>query len=162
VVIREFCEWLSATPLSQNIQDAFWVIPTVQTVHIVSIAIVMTSMAMLDLRLVGVAGRRQSLTEMAHRFLPWVWIALLVLLCSGTILIIGEPGRELQNIMFWIKMSSIAAAVVLTLIFQQVLRHNKGYWERHRVAAALLGSVSLLLWVTVIAAGRWIAYVAHG
>lgn len=161
-MIREFCEWLSATPLSQNIQDAFWVIPTVQTVHIVSIAIVMTLMAMLDLRLVGVAGRRQSLSDMAHRFLPWVWIALAVLLCSGTILIIGEPGRELQNIMFWIKMSSIAAAVVLTLIFQQVLRRNKGYWERHRVAAALLGSVSLLLWVTVIAAGRWIAYVAHG
>jgi hypothetical protein len=59
-------------------------------------------------------------------------------------------------------MSSIAAAVVLTLIFQQVLRRNKGYWDRHRAAAALLGSVSLLLWVTVIAAGRWIAYVAHG
>ena len=45
-MIKEFCEWLAATPLSQDIQDAFWVIPTVQTVHIVSIAIVMTSMAM--------------------------------------------------------------------------------------------------------------------
>jgi hypothetical protein len=162
VVIKEFCEWLAATPLSQNIQDAFWVIPTVQTVHIVSIAIVMTSMAMLDLRLVGVAGRRQTLTEMAHRFLPWVWTALVVLLCSGSILIIAEPGRELQNVMFWIKMSSIAAAVVLTLIFQQVLRRDKGYWDRHRTAAVLLGSVSLLLWVTVVGAGRWIAYVVHG
>jgi hypothetical protein len=162
VVIQEFCEWLAATPLSQNIQGAFWVIPTVQTVHIVSIAIVMTSMAMLDLRLMGIAGRRQSLTDMAGRFLPWVWIALVVLLCSGTILIIGEPGRELQNIMFWIKMSSIATVVVLTLIFQQVLRRNKSYWDRHRVAATLLGAVSLVIWVTIIAAGRWIAYVAHG
>jgi hypothetical protein len=161
-VIQEFCEWLAATPLSQNIQDTFWVIPTVQTVHIVSIAIVMTSMAMLDLRLMGIAGRRQSLTDMAGRFLPWVWIALVVLLCSGTILIIGEPGRELQNIMFWIKMSSIATVVVLTLIFQQVLRRNKSYWDRHRVAATLLGAVSLVIWVTIVAAGRWIAYVAHG
>ncbi len=63
-MIKEFCEWLAATPISQLIQNAFWVIPTVQTVHIVSIAIVMTSMAMLDLRLIGVAGRRQSLTDM--------------------------------------------------------------------------------------------------
>ena len=161
-MIKEFCEWLAATPLSQTIQDTFWVIPTVQTVHIVSIGIVMTSMAMLDLRLVGVAGRRQSLTDMAGRFLPWAWTALVVLLCSGIILIIAEPGRELQNEMFWIKMSLIATAVVLTLIFQQVLRRNNGYWDRHRAAAVLLGSVSLVIWVCIVPAGRWIAYVTHG
>jgi len=161
-VIKEFCAWLAATPLSEHIQDAFWVIPTVQTVHIVSIAIVMTSMAMLDLRLVGIAGRRQTLTEMAHRFLPWVWIALIVLLCSGTILIIGEPGRELQSVVFWIKMSLLVAALILTLIFQTVLRHRKGFWENHRAVAALLGSVSLVIWIGIVAAGRWIAYVEHG
>src|SRR5271167_2765123 len=89
VMMREFCVWLSATAFSQQIQNAFWVIPTVQIVHIVSIGIVMTSMAMLDLRLIGIAGRRQSLTDMAGRFLPWAWTAVVVLLCSGTILIIG-------------------------------------------------------------------------
>ena len=161
-MLREFCNWLSNTSLSQHIQDAFWVIPTVQTVHIVSIAIVMTSMAMLDLRLVGIAGRRQSLPEMAARFLPWVWIALVVLLCSGTILIIGEPGRELQSNMFWIKMSLLACALVLTFIFQTMLRREKGFWEHHRAASVLLGSVSLLIWVGIVGAGRWIAYVEHG
>jgi len=161
-VIREFCRWLAATPLSEHIQDAYWVIPTVQTVHIVSIAIVMTSMAMLDLRLVGIAGRRQSLTQMADRFLPWVWTALVVLLCSGTILIIGEPGRELLSEVFWIKMSLIVTALVLTATFQTVLHRNTGFWERHRRTAVLLGSVSLVIWVGIVAAGRWIAYVEHG
>jgi uncharacterized membrane protein SirB2 len=161
-VIREFCTWLANTSLSQHIQDAFWVIPTVQTVHIVSIAIVMTSMAMLDLRLVGIAGRRQSLQQMASRFLPWVWVTLVVLLCSGTILIIGEPGRELQSEMFWIKMSLLAGAIVLTLIFQTLLRRRNGFWETHRAAAVLLGTVSLLMWVGIVGAGRWIAYVEHG
>lgn len=161
-MIRQFCAWLSSTSLSEHIQDAFWVIPTVQTVHIVSIAIVMTSMAMLDLRLVGVAGRRQSLHEMGARFLPWVWTALVVLACSGTILIIGEPGRELQSDMFWIKMGLLACALALTLIFQTQLRREKSFWERHRAAAILLGSVSLIIWVGIVAAGRWIAYVEHG
>ncbi|HTV79812.1 MAG TPA: DUF6644 family protein [Steroidobacteraceae bacterium] len=161
-MIRQFCAWLSSTSLSEHIQDAFWVIPTVQTVHIVSIAIVMTSMAMLDLRLVGVAGRRQSLHEMGARFLPWVWTALVVLACSGTILIIGEPGRELQSDMFWIKMGLLACALTLTLIFQTQLRREKSFWERHRAAAILLGSVSLIIWVGIVAAGRWIAYVEHG
>ena len=161
-VIKEFCTWLAATPLSQRIQDTFWVIPTVQIVHIVSIAIVMTSMAMLDLRLVGVAGRRQSLFDMAGRFLPWVWTALVVLLCSGTILIIGEPGRDLLNTVFWIKMSLLATALVLTLTFQHMLRRSKTFWDRNRTAAVLLGSVSLVIWMGIIGAGRWIAYVEHG
>jgi uncharacterized membrane protein SirB2 len=137
-------------------------IPTVQTVHIVSIAIVMTSMAMLDLRLVGIAGRRQSLTEIGARFLPWVWGTLVVLLCSGSILIIAEPGRELINNVFWLKMSLLVGAVVLTLIFQTMLRRRTGFWEHHRAAAVLLGSVSLLMWVGIVGAGRWIAYVEHG
>jgi len=137
-------------------------IPTVQTVHIVSIAIVMTSMAMVDLRLVGVAGRRQSLTEVGARFLPWVWCTLVVLLCSGTILIIAEPGRELINQVFWLKMSLLAGAIVLTLIFQTMLRRRSGFWENHRAAAVLLGSASLLMWVGIVGAGRWIAYVEHG
>ena len=137
-------------------------IPTVQTVHIVSIAIVMTSMAMVDLRLVGVAGRRQSLTEVGARFLPWVWCTLVVLLCSGTILIIAEPGRELINQVFWLKMSLLAGAIVLTHIFQTMLRRRSGFWENHRAAAVLLGSASLLMWVGIVGAGRWIAYVEHG
>jgi hypothetical protein len=161
-VISQFCAWLSATSLSQHIQDAFWVIPTVQVVHIVSIAIVMTSMAMLDLRLVGIAGRRQSLPDMAARFLPWVWIALVVLLCSGSILIIGEPGRDLLNVVFWVKMSLLATAIVLTWTFQRMLRRSKTFWDRNRTAAILLGSVSLVVWVGIVGAGRWIAYVEHG
>lgn len=162
-MLRALCDWLSNTPLSMAIQDAFWVIPTVQTVHIVSIAVVMTSMAMLDLRLVGIFGRAQSVDAVAHRFLPWVWTAVLVLLASGSILIIGEPGRELLNVMFWLKMSMLACVLIITATFQYLLRSNGGaFWERRRVAAALVGIVSLLLWMSILAAGRWIAYVEHG
>jgi hypothetical protein len=161
-MIREFCRWLAATNLSEHIQDISWVIPSVQIVHIISIAIVMTSMAMLDLRLVGIAGRRQSLTDMAARFLPWVWTALVVLLCSGSILIIGEPARDLLNKMFWLKMSLLATGVLLTWTFQHMLRRNSQFWDHHRAAAVLLGSVSLVIWVGIIGAGRWIAYVEHG
>lgn len=161
-MIREFCRWLAATSLSEHIQDIFWVIPTVQIVHIVSIAVVMTSVAMLDLRLVGIAGRRQSFTDMAGRFLPWVWIAVVVLLSSGTILIIGEPARDLMNTVFWLKMSLLVAGLGLTWIFQHMLRRNGAFWDRHRAAAIALGSVSLLIWVGIVGCGRWIAYVEHG
>ena len=162
-MLRAFCDWLSNTPISMAIQDAFWVIPTVQTVHIASIAVVMASMAMLDLRLVGIFSTGQSVDTVAHRFLPWVWAAVLVLLATGSILIIGEPGRELLNAMFWLKMSMLACVLIITGTFQYLLRSNgSAFWERRRLAAALVGIVSLLLWISIVAAGRWIAYVEHG
>jgi uncharacterized membrane protein len=99
---------------------------------------------------------------MAGRFLPWVWTALVVLLCSGTILIIGEPGRDLLNTVFWLKMSLLAAGLLLTWAFQHMLRRNNMYWDRNRAAAIVLGSVSLLIWIGIIGCGRWIAYVEHG
>jgi hypothetical protein len=91
-----------------------------------------------------------------------VWTALVVLLCSGTILIIGEPGRDLLNTVFWIKMSLLATALVLTWTFQHMLQRSKTFWDRNRTAAVLLGSVSLVIWMGIIGAGRWIAYVEHG
>ena len=58
-----------------------WVVPTVQSVHILAIAIVMSSIAMLDLRLAGFIGR-DAIDAGAHqaRFYPWIWGALVVLL----------------------------------------------------------------------------------
>lgn len=80
----------------------------------------------------------------------------------GAILIIGEPARDLLNKVFWLKMSLLATGVLLTWTFQHMLRGNKTFWDRNRVAAVLLGSVSLVIWVGIIGAGRWIAYVDHG
>jgi hypothetical protein len=161
-LIKEFCDWLGATAASAFISNHFWVIPTVQTVHIVCIGIVVASMAMLDFRLLGIAGRRQSIGAVAERFLPWTWWAVLVLLCSGALLIVGEPPRELGSPVFWIKMGLLAGALVLTFIFQTVQKRSAGYWESHRAVAALVAVLSLGLWVGIVTAGRWIAYAVHG
>jgi hypothetical protein len=161
-MMQAFCNWLSNTWLSLRIQDVFWVIPTVQTVHILAIAVVMSSVTMVDLRLLGVAGRSQSLPDVAHRFLPWVWTAIVVLLCTGIILIIGEPGRELLSPVFWLKMSLLACVLLVTAAFQYRVSRGGEFWERRRVAAWLTAILSLVLWVGIVAAGRWIAYVEHG
>ena len=161
-MIQAFCDWLSNTWLSLRIQDDFWVIPTVQTVHILAIAVVMSSVTMVDLRLLGMAGRGQSLPEVAHRFLPWVWTAIVVLLASGMILIIGEPGRELLSPVFWLKMSMLGCVLLITAAFQYRVNRGAEFWERRRAVAWITAIASLVLWVGIVAAGRWIAYVEHG
>lgn len=158
-MIQSFCDWLSNTPVSLKIQTILWIIPAVQTVHILSVSFVMASMAMLDLRLMGVAGKRQPISRMIERFVPWVWRVLLILATTGAILIVGEPGRELLNPVFRAKMAMLATVLVITLIVQLRAKRDASFWETRRIASAAVGLVSLLLWVGIVTAGRWIAYV---
>ena len=157
-----FCAHLSETALSQAIQATEWVIPAVQTVHIVAVASVITSILMVDLRLMGFAARNQPIAAVANRYLPPVWYALPVLLATGTTLIIAEPSRSLQNWVFILKMSLLLLAAGVTLACQLPLRKDAGYWdesESRRRKVKLIGFLSLPLWIAILFAGRWIAYV---
>jgi hypothetical protein len=159
--VQAFSDWLAATPLSMQIKTVEWIIPTVQTIHILAISIVMSAAAMVNLRVLGVLSRGQPLAAVAHRFVPWIWWTLVVLLLSGSILIIGEPDRSLRNPAFILKMSMLAAVLVLTLLFQRGLRHNSWFWESssgRRIGGRLIAAASLVFWVGILFAGRWIAY----
>src|SRR3977135_2691765 len=142
--LDRFCSWLEQTPLSQAIQSAGWVVPTVQTIHILAIAAVLASGLVTDLRLLGIVGRDQPLARVTHRFRPVIWWTLPILLATGVVMIIGEPARALANPVFQLKMLLLLAAIAVTAAFHKESR--------------ILAVASLSLWVGIVFAGRWIAY----
>jgi uncharacterized membrane protein len=154
-------EWLESTSLSHGIQNLLWIVPAVQTVHIVAVAVVLSSMLMIGLRLLDRAGTLLSVGQVVGRFLPWVWVSLAVLLVTGSVLIIGEPARTLGNPSFWVKMALLAvvlvAAIALQLSMHDGSRLLASHWRTSRSAYATV-SLNLLLWCAVAVAGRWIAY----
>jgi hypothetical protein len=161
-VISGFCDWLAATPVSQAFQAAKWFVPLVQTVHILNIAVVVTSVGMIDFKLLGIAGRGHSLAAMVSGFMPWIWTALVILLFTGTLLTITEPSRELMNAAFRIKMALVVCAASMLRVVQRQLHRDSSYWEvsaPRRRAARAIGATCLLLIVSVVTAGRWIAYI---
>lgn len=161
-MMQHFCDWLSTTALSQLFANTTWFVPTVQTIHILSIAVVVTTLGMLDARLLQLTRKPPQLPEMASSFLPWTWRALGVLLVTGTLLTITEPSRELMNWAFRVKMVMVVLLALLTLGFQVALRKNPAFWSAsaaRRRAGGVLGVVSLCLVVSIVVAGRWIAYV---
>jgi uncharacterized membrane protein len=160
--LRNFSDWLAGTSLSEVIQTVSWVIPAIQTIHIVSIAIVVTATFLVSLRVLGVFDTSEPIAALSRRFLSWVWYALLVLFVSGALLVIGEPGRSLMNPVFALKMVMLVVVAVLTLVLQRPLATEAGYWEasaRRRLVARGIAVVSLVLWSSIVFAGRWIAYV---
>jgi len=160
--LDSFCNWLAATSVSQVLQTVGWIIPAVQTVHILAVGAVVTSAVMIDLRLLGIRGKDQSVAAVARRFLPFIWWALPVLLATGAVLIIAEPARALENPVFILKMGLLLAAVGITLTCHIPLRRDEAFWElsaARKRAARLIAAASIPLWVAIICAGRWIAYV---
>jgi hypothetical protein len=152
--LDHFCSWLERTALSQTIQTTGWIIPTVQSIHILSIALLIAAALMIDLRLLGFVGLDQSLKRVSGRFLPFIWCTLPVLLATGSIMIIGEPVRSLENPVFALKMCLLVGAIVVTGVYQIWLRND----AVSRAAAWPVAILSLVLWGGIIFAGRWIAY----
>jgi Family of unknown function (DUF6644) len=161
--LNEISVWIDQTALSHAIQVTKWVVPLVQTVHILAIAVVASSVLMIDLRLIGVFWADRPMQEVSSRFLPLVWWPLLILLATGAIMIIGEPARSLKNPAFQLKMTLLVAALIVTGLFQLLQRRNPAFGDlrsESRAAATTVAIVSMLLWSAIVFAGRWIAYYA--
>jgi uncharacterized membrane protein len=159
--VTEFAQWLSETKLSLAIQTHLWVIPAVQSIHIVCIGIAFASIFMIDLRLFGWAGRDQTLLQTTRRFSPWLWSSLVVLLFTGVLMIAGEPVRELLSLSFWLKMSMLAVGLLFAVTFQITVTRNEHRWEEtliHRWTTKSLALLTLLVWCSIIVLGRLIAY----
>lgn len=153
--IHQFGDWLSATSFSQSIQVTSWAIPGIQTVHIVALASLCGCAIALALNVLGRGFGTEPAARTVPRMASAIGILLLVLLASGALLIIAEPGRTITNPSFYLKMSLLAVAAVLTWWLSRTARRGDGPSPARTVAAA----ATLLLWVGVMFAGRFIAYV---
>ena len=151
--MHHFAMWLSQTRVSVAIGTPAWVVPTVQSIHIIAIGIVLASVFMMDLRIFGWAGDDQTLLQVTQRFAPWLWGALSALLTTGILMVIGEPVRELMSLAFWLKMSMLMIGIASTVVFQITLSRNP--LARPTKTFAIL---TLLIWFSIVVLGRLIAY----
>jgi hypothetical protein len=154
--MHQFSEWLSSTPFSLAIQGKSWAIPAIQTVHILGLALVMTSALILALRFAGTGLTAEALPDLARRFSRLIWWLLLPVAASGILLIVAEPGRTITNPVFYAKMILLAVAVLVTLWLTGAARRlAEQVGGLHKAVAA----VSVLLWMGIIFCGRFIAYI---
>lgn len=131
--------------------------PIIQTFHIVSVAIVMASAVLINLRVLGIAVRGQQINELQQRMAPWFWSALVVLPVSGLVFVCARPLRYFSNPVFGIKMACLLMAVVSVIfIFRFIKSHS--LLERPSFGFKCLNLFSLTLWITIVLAGRWVAY----
>jgi hypothetical protein len=154
--VYQFSEWLSSTAMSQKIQITTWAIPGIQTVHIICLALLFACALVFSLRIAGRGLASEPLPLLAARFTRAIWYLLALLLLTGALLIVAEPGRTITNPVFYAKMVMLAIVIVLTLWLAAVARRQ---FERPSGFHVVLAVASMLLWICIMFAGRLIAYV---
>jgi hypothetical protein len=159
-VIR-FAEWLQSTRLSVTIQSVDWVIPLLQSIHLLMIGVVLVSALMIALRILGRVRMDETFTEVWGRFAPWMWSALVVMALTGVMLVIAEPIREFTALSFWLKMALLAIGVASTVSLGRSIKTGAvGGSNAPEFSAATKSQAvaSVVLWLAIIFLGRAIAY----
>lgn len=155
VDLHQFSDWLSSTSLSQSIQTTTWAIPGIQTVHIIALSLLFAAALLLALRFAGLGLLAEPLAALAARQAKLIWILLVLLLISGGMLIIAEPGRTITNPVFYAKMVMLLVVMALTLWLSLAARRLAFRPGPLLVMGAVL---TMALWTAIIFAGRLIAY----
>lgn len=159
--MHEFASWLAGTAFSQTIASSLWMIPAIQSVHILTFAVLIGALLVVDLRILGFASKDQSLVIVTRRYAPWVWGCIAVLAATGLLLIVGEPARELLSFSFWVKMSLLVIGIIIAAAFQIHVRNNQASWsetETVQPVTKIFAVFSFFIWVGIIAMGRLIAW----
>ena len=144
-MLTQFSGWLASTPASVWIASHDWVIPTVQSIHIAAISVALVSAFMIGFRVLGWTWTDQTVEQTMARFWPWLAGALVVLLVTGALMVVGEPARELLAFSFWLKMALVVIGTALT-------------WWAGRAKLKPLTVLTLFIWIGIIFLGRLIAY----
>jgi len=155
----EFFAWLETTAIADAIRTYRWFYPALETAHYVGLAMVVGGIMLIDLRLLGVA-KTLPLRSMIG-LVPWVWVGFIINAFSGSLIFIYGAEGFAANSAFQLKMILMLLAGLNAMIFTVAAARSKDQWLDSGsvpIAIRVVATLSFVLWLSVVTAGRWMAY----
>lgn len=154
-------EAIAHSPLGTALRESAWLYPTVETAHIIGFALLFGSILVADLRLLGVR-RNVLLAPLLRLVLPVSLLSLLLVVPTGLLLFAAHATDLVGNRAFIVKMVLLFAAAINALMFhagpyRAELDAPPG--SATRSATRLFAAISIAVWISIVVAGRMIAYV---
>ncbi|HMD37469.1 MAG TPA: DUF6644 family protein [Vicinamibacterales bacterium] len=141
----------------QVLKNSPWAFAVTESVHLLALSVIGGALLAVDLRMLGLGLRRQKIPELASEMQPILVASLIVMLLSGAVLFTSEAVKCYYSYPFWVKMSSLALAILFTFtVRRKVTRAEDG--RISPIGYRTVALVSLALWFAVGAAGRWIGF----
>ena len=155
---------LSALPLAAAMRGEHgweWLFPIIESLHVISLGLVVGSILLLDVRLLGFGRRTAGVLQLGAEILPLTWVGFAAASLTGTALFLARPGVYFHNPQFELKLLCIALAGVNMAVFHFGIYRRAREWEADRTppaAARAAGALSILLWSCAIVFGRWTGF----
>jgi hypothetical protein len=162
-MIKQLFQALEATPWGTAVRENTWLFPTIESIHVLSLVLVVGSIMVVDLRLLNLASRQRSVKELTDEVLPWTWTAFASAAITGTLLFSSSAMRYVGIWQFETKMCLLVLAAINMGIFHLGAFRSVAKWDqapaRPPLAARLAGGISLAIWLVIVALGRWVGFV---
>jgi hypothetical protein len=159
--LESFFQRVYDLPIAEHIRANELAFPSLESVHVLAITLVLGSIAVADLRLLGLASVKRPVSQLLHEVLPVTWVAFAVALITGLLMFTSNAIEYAHNKPFQFKMIMLVLAGLNMLVFQLVTFRSVGTWDdavRTPPGARFAGAASLICWIAVVAFGRWIGF----
>jgi hypothetical protein len=156
VDLLPYFEWIEATALGNAIRQSLWLFPVIEAVHLLGLSVLGGSVLVVDLRMLGFGLRNHAIPDLMRDARPWFVGSLVVMLLTGWALFTSEAIKCYYNTSFWVKITTLPLAIVLTLLIRDRMASRAALGTTP--LTRLVGFLSIALWFIVAAAGRWIGF----
>jgi hypothetical protein len=148
-------EWLESLWLGDAIRQSSWLFPVIEAIHLLGLCLLGGAVLIVDLRMLGI-GLRQPIAEVARDARPWLIGSITLMLATGIPLFLSEAIKCYYNTSFWVKITTLPIAIVFALLVRDRLARRTA--TESTATTKLVALISMALWFTVAAAGRWIGF----
>lgn len=156
-MLLPFFEWCESLWLGQFIVSSNWLFPVIESVHLLSLSVLGGALLVVDMRLLGLGLTNRRVPELAREARPWLIGALVTMIATGVPLFLSESVKCYYSQAFWNKMTALALGLVFTFTIRARVTERDDVHNTAR-RQLVVGAVSLALWFTVAASGRWIGF----
>ena len=156
-MLLPFFQWCETVWLGRFVVESNWLFPVIESVHLLALALLGGSILVVDMRLVGLGLKGREVKEIAREARPYMNFALIMMVSTGVPLFLSEPIKCYYSPAFWVKMWTLALALMFTYTIRTKTT-RMGYVRNTARRQVLVGALSIALWFTVAAAGRWIGF----
>ena len=133
----------------KTLSETGWMYASVSVIHYLTMFWFIGSMAVVDLRVMGLAAKKRSLTELTEQIYPWAWTGMILAIISGFFMFATAAGDWAPDPVFHVKLLMIAVSIALAVVVQ-VMVPKWAALPEIPTWAKILALVALLFWIGTI------------
>jgi len=160
-MLARFLDAVHESAIGTLVRENGSVFPWLEVAHVVAITTVVGSIVIVDLRLLGLASTTYPVSRLTKSMLPLTWTAFALALVTGALMVSGQPATYFGNFAFRMKMLMLLAAGMNMVVFHLLTMRGLPLWDRDApvpAAAKAAGIMSIFIWISIVALGRWIGF----